>query len=130
MPGGPCRFAPEAIQSLEAATYPGNLRDLRGAVIRAYLHAAGSNPEVRLEHLRPELQIPLRFERRGDRATQLRVVAWALWKTCDRVGEAAKLIGAHSNTVGALRAELMAEASHSSLWQRQVEGKVKGKRRA
>jgi DNA-binding NtrC family response regulator len=104
--GGPDRLAPEAIQALEAARYPGNLRDLRGSVVQAYLHAAVDS-EVRLENLRPELQVPLKFERRGDHATQLRVVAWALWKTSNRVREAAKLIGAHWNTVGALRAELL-----------------------
>ena len=110
--GGPSRFAPEAIQALEAATYPGNLRDLREAVVRAYLHArAEDSDEVRLENLLPELQISLRFERRGGRATQLRVVSWALWKTSDRVREAAELIGANRNTVGALRAELLARRS-------------------
>ena len=37
----------------EAATYPGNLRDLREAVIRASLHArAEDTDEVRLEHRR------------------------------------------------------------------------------
>ena len=51
-------------------------------VVRAYLHAkAEERDEVRLEHLPPERQISLKFERRGDRATQLRVVSWALWKT-------------------------------------------------
>jgi DNA-binding NtrC family response regulator len=99
-------FAPEAIQALEAATYPGNLRDLREVVVRASLHAkAEDGDEVRLEHLLPELQVSLKFERRGDHATQLRVVSWALWKTRDRVREAAELIGANRNTVGALRAE-------------------------
>jgi DNA-binding NtrC family response regulator len=109
VPGGPGKLAPETIQALEAAKYPGNLRDLRGAVVQAYLLAADGSTELRLENLRPELQMSLKFERRGDHGTQLRVVAWALWKTGDRVGEAAKLIGVHSNTVGALRAELMAQ---------------------
>lgn len=106
--GGPDRFAPEAIGALEAANYPGNLRDLRETVVSAYLFGAASGGnEVRLEMLRRELQMPLKFERRGDHASQLRVVAWALWKSGDRVREAAELIGAHWNTVGALRAELM-----------------------
>lgn len=110
--GGPDRFAPEAIEALEAASYPGNLRDLRETVVSAYLFGAASgSDEVRLEMLRRELQIPLKFERRGDHATQLRVVAWALWKTGDRVREAAELLGANRNTVGALRAELIARAN-------------------
>lgn len=45
-----------------------------------------SSCKVRLQHLPPELRIPLRFEPRGDHATQLRVVEWALWKTGDLVG--------------------------------------------
>jgi DNA-binding NtrC family response regulator len=104
---GPMRISREAMGALEAARYPGNLRNLRGVVTRAYLHA-GSSEEVRLEHLPAEMQRPLRFERRGDHATQLRAVSWALWKTGDCVGEAAKLIGANRNTVAALRAEFMA----------------------
>lgn len=106
--GGPTRLAPEVIQALEGAKWPGNLRDLRGAVNRAYEHAGTGSSEVRLENLEAQYQIPLKFERRGDHATQLRVVSWALWKTRDRVRESAKLIGAHANTVGKLRAELMA----------------------
>lgn len=109
--GGPSRFAPEAIQALEAAKFPGNLRDLREAVVQAYLHSAQGNHEVRLEDLRSDLQTSLKFKRRGDRASQLRVVSWALWKTGDRVQEAAELIGANRNTVGALRAELRAGAN-------------------
>jgi DNA-binding NtrC family response regulator len=106
---GPVRIAREALNAIESARYPGNLRDLRGIVTRAYLHAhAGSSDEVRLEHLPTGMQRPLRFERRGDHATQLRVVAWALWKTGDRVREAAELIGANRNTVSALRAEAVA----------------------
>lgn len=97
------------MNALEAAKYPGNVRDLRGYINRAYLHAREkSSNEVRLEHLPAQMQIPVRFERRGDRATQLRVVAWALWKTGDRVREAAELIGVNRNTVGVLRAESMA----------------------
>jgi len=107
VPDGPRKFAPETIAALEAAKYPGNLRDLRGAVVQAYLHAGTGCAEVRLDHLPLDLQISLKFERRGDHATQLRVVAWALWKTGDRVQEASELIGANRNTVGALRAELI-----------------------
>ena len=104
---GPVRIAPEAMDALEAARYGGNVRDLRNVITRAYLRA-GASDDVRLEHLKAAMQRPLRFERRGDHATQLRVVAWALWKTRDRVQEAARLIGANRNTVAALRAELMA----------------------
>jgi len=128
--GGPTTFALEAMQALEAATYPGNLRDLREVVVRAYLHAkAEERDEVRLEHLPPERQISLKFERRGDRATQLRVVSWALWKTGDRVREAAELIGANRNTVGALRAELMARRGVPQAFPTQLRPRSEGAKR-
>ena len=119
VPNGPTTFAPEVIQALEAATYPGNLRDLREAVVVAYLHAtAEDNHEVRLDDLLPQGRMSLKFQRRANRASQLQLVSWALWKTGDRVQAAAELIGAHRNTVAALRAVLRAQSSLPRAWQR------------
>lgn len=110
--GGPVRLSPEAVAAFEAGSYPGNLRDLRGIVNRAYLRGRSASSEVvSLEHLPVGMHQPLRFDRRGDHAAQLRAVSWALGKTGGRVGEAARLIGASRNKVGSLRAELM--ASHA-----------------
>ena len=87
-------------------------------MVRAYVHATAEvEDDVRLEHVPPERQISLKLERRGDRATQLRVVSWPLWKTGDRVLEAAALIGANRNTVGALRAELLTRKGFSQACQ-------------
>jgi len=102
---GPAAFAPGVVALLEAGTYPGNLRDLRERIRAAYLLGRGK-PDLQVEHLPEGARVSLRFEPRADRAVQLRVVEWALWRTGDRVGKAAELIGASRNTVSALRAEL------------------------
>src|SRR5438128_2439169 len=102
---GPTRFAADVVPMLEAGTYAGNVRDLRERVRAAYLLGRG-NEELQVEHLPPCAHVSLRFEARADRAAQLRVVQWALWRTGDRVAKAAGLIGASRNTVSALRTEL------------------------
>jgi two-component system, NtrC family, response regulator len=104
---GPAAFAPGVLAVLEAGSYPGNLRDLRERIRAAYLLGRGE-PELHIEHLPDGARVSLRFEPRADRAAQLRVVEWALWRSGDRVGKAAALIGASRNTVSGLRAELRA----------------------
>ncbi len=61
-------------------------------MIRAYPHVVEPATKVRLESVPPELQISLKFERRLDRGTSSRTVSSTLWKTSDRVREAAQLI--------------------------------------
>jgi hypothetical protein len=73
-------------------------------VVLASLHAkAEVTDEVRLEHLPPERQISLKFVRRGDRATQLRIVSWALWKASGAGGGGVNRCGGGLST-GLLRA--------------------------
>jgi len=102
---GPTQLARDVLPVLEAGTYPGNLRDLRERIRAAYLLGRGSE-ELRVEHLPESARVCLRFEPRADRAAQLRVVQWALWRTGDHIGKAADLVGAGRNTVSALRAQL------------------------
>jgi two-component system response regulator GlrR len=102
---GPTGFVPEALSMLEVANYPANLRDLREVVKAGYLRARGRH-EVGLEHLPEWVRIPLRYDRRLDRATKLRVADWALRTSGGHVGKAAERIGAHRNTVSALTADL------------------------
>ena len=52
-PGGPRALAPSALQLLEACAWPGNVRQLRAAVQRAAIVAAG--PNIELADLPPEL---------------------------------------------------------------------------
>src|SRR5206468_2262836 len=102
---GPARFAPDALGVLEVANYPANLRDLREVIKAAYLRGRGAE-ELRVEHLPEWVRVPLRYDRRMDRATKARLVEWALRVSGGHVGEAAKRIGAHRNTVAALMAQL------------------------
>jgi len=103
-PDGPTRFSPDALAVLEVATYPANLRDLREAVKAAYLLARGQD-ELRVRDLPERMQVPLRYDRRMDRATKLRLADWALRTSGGHVGTAAERIGVHRNTVTALAAE-------------------------
>lgn len=102
---GPERFRPEALAVLQAASYPGNVRDLQGRIHAAYLHAQGEEA-IGVEHLPDDGRGSLRFDPAADHGEKLRIVALALARTGDSVSKAAKLIGKHRNTVSALRAEL------------------------
>jgi len=104
---GPSRFAPDALGVLELANYPANLRDLREVVKAGYLRARGRE-EIGVEHLPGWVPIPLRYDRRMDRATKLRLAEWAVRTSGGHVGKAAERIGAHRNTVAALVAGLRA----------------------
>jgi DNA-binding NtrC family response regulator len=98
---GPTRFGPDALGVLEMASYPANLRDLREVVKVAYLQARGAG-EVRVEHLPEWIRVPLRYDRRMDRATKQRLAAWAVRTSGGHLGRAGERIGAHRNTVAAL----------------------------
>jgi DNA-binding NtrC family response regulator len=104
-PDGPTRFALDALAMLEMARYPANLRDLREAIKAGYLLARGQD-DLCIRHLPSWVQVPLRYDRRMDRATKRRLVEWALRASGGQVGKAAERIGAHRNTVATLAAEL------------------------
>ena len=125
---GPIRFAADALGVLEVANYPANFRDLREVVKAGYLRARGRE-ELEVEHLPEWVRVPLRYDRRMDRATKVRLVAWALRASGGHVGEAAERIGAHRNTVAALRDQGRGTgaATSQSLFERGAAGKRKVK---
>ena len=100
---GARRVTPEAIAALELAPWPGNVRQLRAVVRRAFTEA-GEVEEVDPVHL--GLEAPRRFDSSASLEWKQRLVGWALWRTKGRVSEAAELIGAHRNTVSAIKARL------------------------
>ena len=95
---GPTRFAPEVLSVLEAAAWPGNVRQLEMVVRDAYLRARRGTM-IRLEHLSELVHLPVRFERRGDRAANARAVRLALQVTNGRVDGAARLLRMSRTTV-------------------------------
>ena len=102
---GPTGFAPDALGTLEVANYPANLRDLREVVKAGYPRARGRD-EICEDHLPEWVRTTLRYDRRLDHETKLRLAAWALRASGGHVGKAAERIGAHRNTVSALTAGL------------------------
>jgi DNA-binding NtrC family response regulator len=106
---GPKGFAADTLPALEAAAWPGNARDLRAAIVAAYLHA--QNEElIDPSHLPGCVGVP-RFVAHGDGEVNQQVIAWALWRTDGHVAAAARLLGVHRNTVSAYVAR---RRSHSS----------------
>jgi|GEM_PF-2226036 len=100
---GPRQVSPHAIAALELCAWPGNVRQLRAVVRRAFAEA-GDVEAVDAAHL--GLEAPRRFDSAAPLEWKRRLVRWALWRTKGRVREAADLIGAHRNTVSAIKARL------------------------
>ena len=95
---GPVRIAAEALALLQNASWPGNVRQLEMVVRDAYLRAKGST-SIELGHLSELVQLPVRFERRGDRAEKEQAVRFAMEITKGQVGRAAKLLRTSRVTV-------------------------------
>jgi DNA-binding NtrC family response regulator len=95
---GPDRFAVDVISVLQAAEWPGNLRQLEMVIRDAYLRA-GATPMVRLNHLSELVMLPVRFRRRGNAAANARAVQLAIEATQGRVREAARLLGMSRSTL-------------------------------
>ena len=100
---GPTRLEPEAAAALEAASWPGNLRQLAMVIREGYLRARGSFV-LRVGHLAELLSLRAPFRRWGDATANADAVHRALDATCGRVREAAKLLRASRSTVYTYRA--------------------------
>lgn len=95
---GPTRFAPEVVAFLQAAEWPGNVRQLAMVVRDAYLRARHRDA-VRLEDLSDLVHLPVRFARRGDPAANARAVRLALDVSRGHVGLAAKVLRTSRHTI-------------------------------
>jgi DNA-binding NtrC family response regulator len=103
MVDGPGRFSDAALEVLCAGEYKGNVRDLEGIIIAAYLFARAAGAEaIGPEYLPEEVCPPLRFERWGDPVANRIVVERALQRTGGNVKQAAKLLGVSRNSVQAV----------------------------
>jgi len=100
---GPQRIAADAMERLEEGEYSGNVRQLEGAILAAYLMAARDKAgEIRVDHLPVAVYPPLRYIRRGDPEGNRRAVERALERTGGSVARAAALLGVRRNTVKAV----------------------------
>lgn len=106
---GPTRLSDAALECLREGEWTGNVRQLEGAVLHAYLVAAHRGAvTIDVEHF-PEEMIPrLRYTRRGDRAENRVVLERALRMTGGNVTKAAQLVGVSRNAFNAARANLLA----------------------
>jgi DNA-binding NtrC family response regulator len=105
---GPTRFAPDTLAALQAAIWPGNLVQLRAVVREAYLRAQG-RAVLRLDDLSDLVQLPLRFERRGDPAANSRAIRLALELTRGRARDAARLLRTAPSTIYRYQATRLAQ---------------------
>jgi DNA-binding NtrC family response regulator len=100
---GPARFSDAALKVLCDGEYKGNVRELEGIIIPAYLLARAAGAEaIGPEYLPEEVCRPLRFERRGDPIANRIAVERALNRTGGNVKRAAKLLGVSRNAVHAV----------------------------
>jgi DNA-binding NtrC family response regulator len=107
---GPTRINPPAIAVLELHDWPGNVRQLRAVVRRAFTEAGGRE-EIGIEHLvLGSVPSPV-FDPDASPVQKRRLVRWALWRSGDQVSEAARLIRAHRNTVSGIRGQLQTPAA-------------------
>jgi len=103
MVDGPARFSDAALNVLCEGEYKGNVRQLEGVIVAAYLMARlGRTGGIDAEHLPDEIGPPLRYQRRGDPVANRIVVERALSRTGGNVKRAAKLLGLSRNAVHAV----------------------------
>jgi DNA-binding NtrC family response regulator len=103
MVDGPARFSDAALEVLCDAEYKGNVRQLEGIILAAYLMARAAGAEViGPEYVPEEVCPPLRYQRRGDRVANRIVVERALRQTGGNVKRAARLLGVSRTAVQAV----------------------------
>ncbi len=102
---GPAGFSNAAMAMLYEGDYPGNVRQLEGFVLHAYLMARREGTtRIEVGHLPAELTPRLQYKRRGNRDENRAVVERVLRVTGGNVKQAARLLGVSRNTLNAARA--------------------------
>jgi len=93
-----------ALALLCEGEYAGNVRELEGVVLCAYLFARDQGlAEIGVQHLPAEVTPRLQYKRRGDREENRIVVERILRITGGNVKKAAQLLGVSRTTVSAAR---------------------------
>jgi len=101
---GPAQFSDAVLALLCEREYGGNVRELEGIVLCAYLFARDQgSEEIDVQHLPAELTPRLQYKRRGDREENRIVVEKVLRITGGNVKKAARLLGVTRTTLNAVR---------------------------
>jgi len=101
---GPAQFSDAALALLCEGEYAGNVRELEGIVLCAYLFARDQGlAEIGVKHLPGGLTRRLQYKRHGDREENRIVVERVLKITGGNVKKAARLLGVSRNTLNAAR---------------------------
>ncbi len=101
---GPTEFSDAAMNVLGEGAYEGNVRQLEGIVLSAYLVARGSGASgIDVQHLRAESKPLLQYKRRGNPEANRTAVERMLRMTGGNVKRAAQLLGVSRTTVNAAR---------------------------
>ena len=101
---GPTQFTDAALALLCEGEYTGNVRELEGVVLCAYLFARDQGlAEIGVQHLPAELTPRLEYKRRGDPEKNRLVVERVLQITGGNVKKAAQRLGVSRNTVTTVR---------------------------
>jgi len=100
---GPTEFSELALAVLCEGEYEGNVRQLEGIVLSAYLVARSkSASRIEIEHLPPQFTPRLRYQRHGDLDANRIVVKRILRITGGNVKKAAQMLGVSRTTVKAV----------------------------
>ncbi|OLC08937.1 MAG: hypothetical protein AUH42_00235 [Gemmatimonadetes bacterium 13_1_40CM_70_11] len=95
---GPTRLALGVVSVLQAADWPGNVRQLAMVIREAYLRAQGS-PVLRVDHLADLVAWPVQFARRGGARMNRQAIELALDATRGNADAAATLLHTTRSTV-------------------------------
>ncbi len=101
---GPTQFSDAALALLCEGEYAGNVRELEGVVLSAYLMARADKAEmIGVEHTSMRSLLALTYRRRGDRDANRIAVVTMLKATGGNAKEAAQRLGVSRNTVNTVR---------------------------
>jgi DNA-binding NtrC family response regulator len=91
---GPSRFSDAALEVLCVAEYKGNVRQLEGIILAAYLMARmAGRSEIDVEHLPEDVCSPSRYRPHGDPQANWIAAQRMLKRTGGNIQEAAQLLG-------------------------------------
>jgi DNA-binding NtrC family response regulator len=109
---GPVGFSDAALAFLEAGEYEGNVRQLEGIILSAFLWARHQGAaRIEVDHLPKKVRRTLGYHRHGDPEANRVAVARALQLARGKVTEAARLLQVSRTTIITARRRLLDEGN-------------------